>query len=52
MKSDKEILKQAKELCRYDNNECAIYLSGYLKGYKTGYKEYELENKKDNTMGS
>ena len=43
MKSEEEILKQAKELCNRDDAECAIFVSGYLRGYKDCQKENEEE---------
>lgn len=40
MKSNEEIVKQAKELCPRTDSECAIFLSGFIAGFRAAEKEY------------
>ena len=44
MKSKEEIVKQARELCKREDAECAVFISGYVRGYEDCQKEYEKEN--------
>ena len=40
MKSEKEILEKAKELCNREDAECALFISGFIAGYKECLKDY------------
>ena len=39
MKSKKEILKIAKEMCPRNDSECAVFITGFLKGWEECEKE-------------
>ena len=44
-KTKEEIAKQAKEICKREDTECAIFVSGYIRGFEDCLKE--LENKQE-----
>lgn len=39
-----EIIEKARELCKENNTECALFISGYVRGYEDALKDFE--NKK------
>lgn len=50
MKTEKEVLKIAKELCQRQDTECAVFITGFLKGWEMCLNEmgYELDREKNN----